>query len=167
MRVPAHSYKTSDGKYLTIIIQNDRYWPPLCRVTGRERLLNDSRFDNMSGRVKHRKVLNKIFTKAFASETAAYWIPELERERIPFALVNDYIQALDDPQVTHRGIVRTVRHPVSDLIRVLGPPWIMGGMDTPITAPPTLGQHTDEILASWLGWSIDRIQAHRAKTQTV
>ena len=75
----------------------------------------------------------------------------LEEYRIPYALVNDYAQALQDPQVAHRGLLREVVHPTSGKIRVVGPPWRMSATQTEVKSPPLLGEHTAEVLQDWLG----------------
>jgi succinate--hydroxymethylglutarate CoA-transferase len=94
----------------------------------------------------------------FREHRAAYWARRLEVQRIPYALVNDYRQALADPQVAHRGLVRELRHPTSGPIRVVGPPWIMSESNTPMTPPANLGQNTGEILRDWLGMSASEIE---------
>ena len=57
----------------------------------------------------------------------------------------NYREALDDPQIQHRGQVRTLDHPASGEIRVVGPPWKLGGEDMPAASPPRLGEHNEEI----------------------
>ncbi|MGY8991335.1 MAG: CaiB/BaiF CoA transferase family protein, partial [Rhodospirillales bacterium] len=106
MRVPADSYKTTDGKFISIIVQNERFWEPFCRVIGREDFFADERYKTQPLRVQNRDELTPVLEKVFASKTAAEWCPILEAERIPFAVVNSYLEALDDPQVKYRGIVR-------------------------------------------------------------
>ena len=159
MRVPANTYRTADGRYIAVIIQNDRFWPPFCRAIEREDPIGVERFATLAGRRAHRGDLDRIAAKAFGGRTAGAWTPRLEAERIPFALMNDFAEALDDPQAVHRGIVRELDHPASGPIRVVGPPWVMTGPQAEMTPPPLLGQHTEEVLGGWLGWAPDRIGA--------
>ena len=90
--------------------------------------------------------------------TAADITQRLESERVPVASVNSYAEALADPQVAHRELIHAVDHPTAGLIRVVGPPWIMTGPETSVGAPPLLGQHTDDVLANWLGWDTEKIE---------
>ena len=72
--------------------------------------------------------------------------------------VNDYVEALADPQLAHREFVQAVDHPTSGRIRVVGAPWIMTGPPVARTPPLLLGQHTREVLADWLGWGAERVE---------
>lgn len=136
---------------IAIIIQNNRFWPAFCRAMGRENLIREERFSTLAGRRAHREELNRVVSEAFRERTSDEWTPLLEAGRIPFALVNDYAEALADPQVKHRGLLREFVHPVSGPIRVVGPPWIMTGAQAEMTPPPLLGQHTEEVMRDWLG----------------
>ena len=113
-------------------------------------------------RVRHRNEINRTFKEVFATKTAEEWYPLLSAERVPYARVNTCLGAFANRQVAHRGMVRDLEHPTSGTIRVVGPPWIINGGRTPMTAPPTLDQHAENVLGDWLGWSEERISAFRA-----
>jgi crotonobetainyl-CoA:carnitine CoA-transferase CaiB-like acyl-CoA transferase len=108
----------------------------------------------MPDRVQRRAEMNALVAARFSERDSKHWAARLEEFRIPFAPVNDYAQALEDPQVAHRGLVREVEHPASGTIRVVGPPWRMSETKTEIASPPVLGQHNEQVLRDWLG--IDR-----------
>jgi crotonobetainyl-CoA:carnitine CoA-transferase CaiB-like acyl-CoA transferase len=99
----------------------------------------------------------------FAELDSSKLIPNLERESVPFSRVNNYEEALSDIQVAHRGLVHAVDHPDSGRIRVVGPPWIMTDNRVKVFAPPLLGQHTAEILRTWLAWSPARTKKFKAE----
>lgn len=157
MRVPANTYRTSDGEYVTVIVQHDGFWPGFCRALGLEDWLEDERFATARARVANRGAINERASKIFASRTMAEWERRLEAERVGFAVVNDYARALKDPQVAHRGLIREVEHPVSGEIRVVGAPWIMSGAQADVKPPPLLGQHTADVLREWLEWPEEEI----------
>lgn len=150
LRVPANTYRTSDNVYMAVMVHDQDQWKPFCHALGMEEWLTDPRFDTMAVRVLNRRVMNELVAARFAQHDTAYWAERLGEYRLPFATVNDYAQALDDPQVAHRGLVREVEHAGSGRIRLVGPPWLMSKTQTVIKAPPQLGQHTAEVLSDWL-----------------
>ncbi len=163
MRVPANTYKTKDNKDITVIVQNDRYWEPFCIALKQKKWINDPRFSSMEGRRNHRDFIDEITAECFISNTSNYWATRLESQRVPFAIVNDYKDALEDAQVQHRQLIKTISHPTSGKIRVVGPPWKMSGTQADITSPPLLGEHTMEVLKQWLNWNDDQIQDFKNK----
>ncbi len=162
IRVPANTYKTSDGEYVTVIVQHDGFWPGFCRALELEDWLEDPRFSTARARVANRDAINERVSAIFASRTMAEWEKRLEAERVGFSPVNDYTRALSDPQITHRGLIKRVEHPVSGEIRVVGAPWMMSGAQAEVKPPPLLGQHTAEILGEWLGWPEEEISRFMA-----
>ena len=150
LRAPANTYETADSLWLAIMVQHEGQWAPFCRAVEREEWIGDARFRTMALRVKNREEVNKMVAKRFAERPADHWMQCFEAERIPYALVNDYAQALADPQVAHRGLIREVDHPSSGRIRLVGPPWVMSVTQTEVAPPPMLGQHTGEVLREWL-----------------
>jgi formyl-CoA transferase len=82
---------------------------------------------------------------------------------VPCGRINSVAQALDDPHTAARDMVQSVAHPTIGKLRLPGIPFKLGG--TPATVrrpPPTLGQHTDEILREELGMTDQRIGELRA-----
>ena len=159
MRVPSDVYRTSDGQPIFIMVPNDRSWAPFCRAVGKPEWIQDRRFADAPTRVKNRGVLNDLVMARIKSVTAAKLLPRLEAEGLPHARVNDYAGALAEPQVAHRKLVRRVTHPTSGPIRLVGPPWIISDIDTPVFAPPLLDQHAAEVLRDWLSWTPKKIKA--------
>jgi crotonobetainyl-CoA:carnitine CoA-transferase CaiB-like acyl-CoA transferase len=150
LRVPANTYRTQDGLYITMMVHNEEQWRPFCQAMEEPQWLEHPRMRTMALRVKNRTEVNEVVGGRFAERDAAYWQRRLEEFGIPYALVNDYAQALADPQVKHRGLIREIEHSRSGRIRVVGPPWQMSRTPTPMRSPPLLGEHSDEVLRDWL-----------------
>jgi formyl-CoA transferase len=159
IRVPSDTYRTADGRFINITVVNERHWAPFCCAIDREDWIDDPRFVDMSARIRHRLELKGPLVIRFAEQTLDEWMSRLDAARVPYAPVNDYSQALADPQVHHRGLVRKVSHPRSGSIKVIGAPWISTQGVAPVTPPPLLGQHTADVLESWLGWEANAISA--------
>ena len=151
LRVPANTYLAADDIYIAVIVHDEAQWKPFCQALAKVEWIDDPRFATMAQRVQNRVVMNTLVAQRVAQNDAQYWAARFDEYRLPFATVNDYAQALADPQVAHRGLVREVTHPDSGKIRVVGPPWRMSRTQTPIKAPPRLGQHTKDVLQDWLG----------------
>ncbi len=164
MRVPSDTYKVKDGGFLNITVVNERHWAPFCRALDQEKWIDDPCFSTMHSRVKNRKELSKLIAARFAERTMNEWLPHLEAARIPFAPVNDYAQALADPQIGHRNMIHSLDHPESGPTRVLGPPWVMTGNPVKMKPPPLLDQHLEEVLRGWLGWDEEKIKRFRAES---
>ena len=150
VRVPANTYRAADGSYIAVMVHDQEQWKTFCRALNAEEWIEDPRFRSMSARVENRRELNAILHGLFSEQSLGYWTARLEQYRIPYAQVNDYTQALRDPQVAHRNLVRELEHPVSGKLRVIGPPWIMSSTHDDMRPPPLLGQHTGEVLEEWL-----------------
>ena len=151
MRVPADTYRCADGHYIATMVHDQAQWTPFCKALKREEWLEAPFFLTMALRVENRAAVDAAVSECIACHDAAYWQECFERHGIPCALVNDYLQALEDPQVAHRGLVRTLNHPTSGAIRVVGPPWKMTATESQLSAPPLLGEHTATVLKDWLG----------------
>ena len=151
MRVPSHAYLTADGHWLTIQVNSQRHWAPFCRALERETWVDDPRFATMRARAENRIVLNGLVSERFGERPLAEWSERLESERVPYAPVLDYAEAVSDPQIQHRGQVLELDHATSGKVRVVGPGWQMSGAQAEATAPPILGQHNEDVLRDWLG----------------
>jgi crotonobetainyl-CoA:carnitine CoA-transferase CaiB-like acyl-CoA transferase len=151
MRVPADVYRTRDGVDLFIVVPNDRNWEPFCRALDRPDWVADLRFASNRARTVHRAEINQLVHAAIAEFESEELCARLAAERATFGRVNNYAEAVSDPQLLARGVVRDVEHLTSGPIKVIGPPWIINGEQTPVSAPPALGQHTRAVLRDWLG----------------
>jgi formyl-CoA transferase/CoA:oxalate CoA-transferase len=164
MRVPSDVYETRDGAHVFLMVHHDRIWAPFCRAIDRTGWIDDPRFATNRLRCEHREALNRLVFERFAAYGVTDITTRLASERVPFAVVNDYVQALADPQVIDRGVVQEVTHRDSGPIRVVGPPWLIDGHAVRVGPPPALGEHLDQVLCNWLGWTREQIEAFRSAT---
>jgi formyl-CoA transferase len=149
--VPYQSFKTADG-YLVIGVASEGIWQRFCQAISRSELAADPRFAKNSNRVENRAALIAILGQIFiACETDA-WLKLLNKAEVPCAPVQTVDQVFSAPQVLQREMVVEVDHPKAGTVRMAGIP--VKFSTTPATVrlpPPLLGQHTEEVLASWLG----------------
>lgn len=149
--VPYETLETADGE-LVVAAGNDQLWQRFCGVIGLESLVDDPRFATNEDRVRARDELRSILVERLRTRDADFWIEQLRTNGVPCGGVRDLEQVFDDPQLFERAMVVALEHPVAGAIKALGVPVKL--TETPgsvRTAPPTLGQHTDEVLAGDLG----------------
>ena len=161
MRVPSDVYRTRDGVGVFVMVSHDRHWAPFCRAVERPQWIDDSRLATNRLRCECRDDLNARVFERFAEYDAADITARLAAERVPHAVVNDYVEALADRQVAHRGIIQEVTHRTSGPIRVIGPPWLIDGQTARVGPPPALGEHLAEVLRDWLAWTPEQIDRFR------
>ena len=148
--VPYQSFKSRDG-YLVIGVASEGIWRRLCQAIGMAGLADDPRFARNPQRVEHRGELIDILTEIFLQRDTAAWATLLIDAGVPCAPVQTIDQVFLAPQVIAREMVVQVPHPTAGTIRMAGLPVKFSGTPASIRlAPPLLGQHTAEVLRSWL-----------------
>lgn len=149
--VPYQAFATADG-HIILAVGNDSQFARFCEVAGRPDLAADERFRTNAGRVQHRAALVPELDRILATRPSADWIASLEAVGVPCGPINDVGQVFEDPQVRARGMRLEVPHPLAGTASLVASPIRLSGTPVaPGTAPPTLGQHTHEVLAEVLG----------------
>jgi formyl-CoA transferase/CoA:oxalate CoA-transferase len=156
--VPYRAYRTADG-YLTIAVFVEKFWQLLCNVIGRPELGADERYDSTAKRLEHRAEVDQLLEQAFAGETTAHWMELLEREGVPAAPVLGIDEVLEHPQIIARMMVEEMDLPGGDgKMKMIGNPVKQPGVDEqPLAPTPTLGQHTEQVLSSVLGYDDEQV----------
>jgi crotonobetainyl-CoA:carnitine CoA-transferase CaiB-like acyl-CoA transferase len=157
--VPSQSFACADGKDIFLVASTARQWAGVAKVIGRPELADDDRFATISSRIANRDLVLRTLRDAFRARPSSEWLAALESADVPVSPVNDVDEVFANPQVRHRGLRVSVDHPVSGKVDLLRNPVRMS--ETPIVAygsPPTLGQHTHEILSEVLGRTPEEIR---------
>ena len=152
---PYQLFPTADS-YMTIGCANDRFWELTCDVLGCPHLTRDPRFTTKPDRVRNIAALVDALTPYFRSETTAHWCGKLEAVAVPAGPVMNHVEALSDPHCLSRDMVQEVDHPAAGRMKTLGIPVKLSHTGGAIRRPaPMLGEHTDEVVAEWLGAHVD------------
>ena len=144
---PNEAVRTKDGYIMIAAYQPDK-WRALCKLIGREDLLEDPKFVDNPSRVAHRKALLNILDKVFEKKPSAEWLDILEKEgSIISGPINTYDQVVASPQTIHDKIFIEIEHPLAGKIRMpgFGPKFNETPADVYLS-PPMLGEHTREVL---------------------
>lgn len=148
--VPYQDFPTADGD-MVLAIGNDGQFARFCAVAGRAEWASDPRFATNAARVAHRTVLIPLLRQTTVMRTTREWVAALESRAVPCGPINRLDEVFADPQVLARGLRVALPHPLAGTVSGVANPVRMSA--TPVvyrSAPPVLGQHTDEVLADWL-----------------
>jgi crotonobetainyl-CoA:carnitine CoA-transferase CaiB-like acyl-CoA transferase len=161
--VPYQDFPTADGDMI-LAIGNDAQFARFCAVAGHPDWAEDARFATNPQRVAHRATLIPLLRQATVMRTTRAWIEALESEAVPCGPINRIDEVFSDPQVVARGLRVELPHPRAGSVPLVANPIRMSG--SPLSyrrAPPQLGEHTDEVLADWLGLGDGEITALRTQ----
>ena len=158
VHTPYNTFATEDD-IIVIAVIGDAFWPPLLDVLDVD-ALRDPRFDTAPARLEEKAFIEGLIAERLKTRPAADWLADLQAARIPCARVNNFAQALDDPQVRHRNMFVELRHPCGGEARVPGNPIKLSvhGSET-MTPPPLLGADTADVFAEWAALPAERIAA--------
>jgi crotonobetainyl-CoA:carnitine CoA-transferase CaiB-like acyl-CoA transferase len=144
---PYQVFPTADEP-LMVAVGSDGLWRRFTAATGLDELTDDPRYATNPARVSHRDTLVPAITKALAARGCVEWSDLLNAAGVPAGPVNTVPAALEQPQVAAREMVVEVEHPVAGTLKMLGSPLKLSGQHVSFRhPPPTLGQHTDQVLA--------------------
>ncbi|GAM19911.1 hypothetical protein SAMD00019534_030860 [Acytostelium subglobosum LB1] len=164
---PYDSLRSSDG-FFVVAVGNDGQFRSMCNTMGLKHIATDSRYINNSSRVANRQSLLEIINEVTSTKKTSEWIEMLGHANVPCAPINNLSEVFSLPQIQHRNMVWNLdlsNQPSSSInqsssspspksvesIRVVGSPMHFSESDLHHpdvihTPPPTLGQHTEDIL---------------------
>ncbi|MBI4255106.1 MAG: CoA transferase [Candidatus Rokubacteria bacterium] len=154
--VPYRIFPTPTG-YLAVAVYGDHFWPGFCRALELPDLVADPRFATNELRCVHREALEPLLAERLASKPREEWMARLAAEGVPAGPVHRVDEALASPQAEAREMVKRVKGPQGGELLLLGCPIKFSSGEAAPSAPPALGQHTDEVLKKLCGYDEARL----------
>ena len=156
---PADLYGTKDGQLVYISAGLDNMFKTMMGLIGKEEVLSDPRFRTKETRKEHVDVCNGLIEGWTKTKTADEIVALVSAKGIPCAKVNNVEEAIHDPQLNYRRMIRDVTHETAGTIHLCGQvlhfsEQKMGEM----SAPPRLGGSNREIYSGWLGMAEKEIE---------
>ena len=155
--VPYQAFQTSDGN-LILAVGNDRQFAACAECVGQAELARNDKFATNDARIENRAALIDILRKCLLRHTTAHWLEVFAEAGIPAGPINDVGEVLTNEYAAERKLVRYLENAAGDSVPTVSNP--VSFADTPVdyaSAPPLLGEHTDEVLLEWLGYSPDKL----------
>jgi crotonobetainyl-CoA:carnitine CoA-transferase CaiB-like acyl-CoA transferase len=155
--VPFQNFRTSDG-WIVVACAKERFFHRFCKAIDRAELLDDPRYVDFAARDEHRQSLLATIEERLLERPTAHWLEQLEHAGVPCGPVNDIAAALQDEQVTARGVVDFVEHPVLGTVGHIASPLRLSSGNAPLRLAPRRGEHTDIVLAELAGMTAQEIE---------
>jgi len=159
--VPYQAFATNDGD-IVVAVGNDRQFASCCDALGVEEISRDPRFATMADRIANREALIPLLSEQFLGKNTGDWLDLFRSHDVPAGAVNDVAEVLSNDHAEERKLVREMRNSNDVAVPTVSNP--VSFDRTPVeyrNAPPLLGEHTDEVLLGWLGYSVAKIETLR------
>ena len=151
---PCQLYKTEDN-WIYLMCNKEKFWPVLCKVLGQDKWIEDKRFENFSGRDKHRGLIQEMLDDVLSTKKTKTWL-ESFAGKVPAAPVNNLKEALDSPFMQQSSRIQELELDGYGKYRMLNSPIKCGEEETPARPAPKMGANTAELLYS-LGYDDEEI----------
>lgn len=159
---PIRAFKTRTFD-IVIDCNTENIFRELCDAIGKPEMADDPRFNSRENRLANKEELYDILEGEFFKKTGEEWL-ELLDKRIPIGPINTVDKALSDPQVLSRNMVTEVEYENEAKLKILGNPIKMSEIDQEVfTAPPRLGEDTEDVLKRFLRYSTQEIEDLRSQ----
>ena len=164
VHVPYNTYATQDG-FIIVACIGDAFYERLLGVVDHPELRKPE-YLQQPARLAAKTRIDAVLNGLFIQHSSAHWLERLAAARVPCGPVNDFAQALADPQVAARNMV--VEVPLADggTVRMPGNPVKLSGMtaadETSFSPPPPLGRDTDSVLHDLLAYPGEQVARLRA-----
>jgi crotonobetainyl-CoA:carnitine CoA-transferase CaiB-like acyl-CoA transferase len=160
---PYQAFATSDG-HVMVAVGNDAQFARCMEALGRAELARDPDYVTNAVRIANRNELIGIMEAIIRGRSTAYWLETFAAHGVPSGPINDVAQVLSSDYAVEKQLVRELDNAAGDTVPSVANPVAFSA--TPVCydrAPPVLGEHTEEVLREWLGYSDKQIAELHAR----
>lgn len=151
-RVPARAFLASDGRWVQVAATSEPMYAKFCKILQLESLIDDPRFATNNDRVRHREEIMPLFEKKFKEKSSRQWLELFDAAGIPCGPLLDIGEVFESPHIGARDMVFSMPHPIENNIPQLGFPYKFSeASPSARLRPPSLGEHSEEIICDELG----------------
>jgi crotonobetainyl-CoA:carnitine CoA-transferase CaiB-like acyl-CoA transferase len=144
----ANRFPCGDGKWVVFNMPEEHWWPRFCHAVGRDEWTVDERFQDTKGRFDHMPILVDGIDEALSMRSRDEWAEVFDEAGLIWGPANDLADLVGDPQAAAAGLWAELEHPEVGRFETVSTPIRIRGVDTsPASIGPSIGQHTDEVLA--------------------
>jgi formyl-CoA transferase len=163
--VPGTTYACAPGgpnDYVFIYAQ-PQMWPAMLGVMGRPELAEDPRFATPAARWENRAALDAIIEEWTRGRGKHEVMRLMGEAGVPCGACQDTGEVLADPHLRARGMILDLEDPVRGAFQTVGCPVKLSDSPAEVTRPPSLGEHTEELLGALCGVGPEEVQRLRAR----
>ena len=155
--VPYQSFKARDMHFV-LAVGNDKQWEIFCKSINKPEWIDDEKYSTNALRVSNRKQLIDQLSKLFATQNAGYWLEIFDKVGLPSGPINELDKVFENEQIKSREMQIELPHSIDNKVTLLNSPIKIPTSPTKThKAPPTLGEHTEEILKEKIGLDQDTV----------
>jgi crotonobetainyl-CoA:carnitine CoA-transferase CaiB-like acyl-CoA transferase len=157
--VPYETFEAADG-WINLGVANDDLWHRFCSAAECTDLENDPKFAKAGDRVRNREELVPLVKAIIKQRTRDEWLQRLDKAGVPSGAIRSVGEVCDSDLLKARGMVAEMPHASAGVVKAIKSAMHLSA--TPLQAyeaPPTLGQHTREVLTGLLGYSTSDVDA--------
>ena len=155
--VPYQSFKARDMHFV-LAVGNDKQWEIFCKSINKPEWIDDEKYLTNALRVNNRKQLIDQLSKLFATQNAGYWLEIFDKVGLPSGPINELDKVFENEQIKSREMQIELPHSIDNKVTLLNSPIKIPTSPTKThKAPPTLGEHTEEILKEKIGLDQDTV----------
>ncbi len=160
--IPTGVFATRDG-HINIAAAGQKIWERFCQGIGAPQLVANPSYAKAADRSRNRDALNAEIAEILKTRTSQDWVDTLNEAGVPTGPIYAIDEVFADPQVQHLGMAQPLETPTRGRVAFTAQPMTLSRTPSSFrTAPPEMGEHTDEILRDF-GCTAEEIAGFRKR----